>query len=393
MYESRHVNSFGWTQSSYKETGSSGWWTTGPITSTSSDRTVVSHWSLRRSPVTGGRVGNFRLPTSWGMVAANATFYPSSQTFGGSVNWRYTGSSGCANWPYPSPYGFGSGGCIFYDTNLKNRCYTEARDKIKHQHINIGAAIGESRETVKMLIQTVWTLGRVLYAVRKGYWLAAADILGVSRRKVLNTSGIANRWLVLQYGWLPLISDAYALQEQLKEQLTSRHQLLSVTRTLSSDLSPRSFFTGLKSWDKVSGSASQTIRVQYWYRISDPWLHSLSQLGLTNPAGIAWELLPFSFVVDWFFPVGTFLSALDATLGTTFVAGAELTRTQFKLRGEFFARNPSGLTDGGPAVTEYKGYAMTRLKLTGYGAPMPYVKSPWSSTHLLNAIALVRQLS
>lgn len=41
---------------------------------------------------------------------------------------------------------------------------------------------------------------------------------------------------------------------------------------------------------------------------------------MINPVGIAWELVPFSFAVDWFIPVGKFLNSY------TDLAGVDLIR-------------------------------------------------------------------
>jgi hypothetical protein len=49
--------------------------------------------------------------------------------------------------------------------------------------------------------------------------------------------------------------------------------------------------------------------------IRDASLKQLSQLGITNPALLVWELIPYSFVIDWLIPVGDFLSSLDALVG------------------------------------------------------------------------------
>jgi hypothetical protein len=38
-------------------------------------------------------------------------------------------------------------------------------------------------------------------------------------------------------------------------------------------------------------------------------------MGLTNPAVVAWELVPFSFVVDWFVNVSEFLGQFDEFIG------------------------------------------------------------------------------
>lgn len=59
---------------------------------------------------------------------------------------------------------------------------------------------------------------------------------------------------------------------------------------------------------------------------------TLDRLGLTNPALLAWNLLPFSFVVDWFLPISTILAwtASNRGLGTVFACStseSSMTRT------------------------------------------------------------------
>lgn len=44
---------------------------------------------------------------------------------------------------------------------------------------------------------------------------------------------------------------------------------------------------------------------------------SLRDYGVINPAAIAWELIPFSFVVDWFIGVGDYLNNYTALSGIT----------------------------------------------------------------------------
>lgn len=38
------------------------------------------------------------------------------------------------------------------------------------------------------------------------------------------------------------------------------------------------------------------------------------RFGLLNPLSVAWELMPLSFVADWFLPIGSYLSGFDANL-------------------------------------------------------------------------------
>jgi hypothetical protein len=48
---------------------------------------------------------------------------------------------------------------------------------------------------------------------------------------------------------------------------------------------------------------------------------ALSNHDLINPLSIGWEVIPYSFVVDWFAPIGNTLSSLTATAGLDFLGG------------------------------------------------------------------------
>jgi hypothetical protein len=51
------------------------------------------------------------------------------------------------------------------------------------------------------------------------------------------------------------------------------------------------------------------------YRPSSDVISLLSNLGLINPLSVAWEVVPFSFVIDWFIPVNKWLNSLTADAG------------------------------------------------------------------------------
>ena len=43
----------------------------------------------------------------------------------------------------------------------------------------------------------------------------------------------------------------------------------------------------------------------------------------SNPLLTAWELVPYSFVVDWFVPIGDFINQYASTDGLVFISGTE----------------------------------------------------------------------
>lgn len=50
-------------------------------------------------------------------------------------------------------------------------------------------------------------------------------------------------------------------------------------------------------------------------RVTNPNFALANQLGLINPGTVAWEIVPFSFLVDWFIPVGAWLNSFTDILG------------------------------------------------------------------------------
>jgi hypothetical protein len=140
----------------------------------------------------------------------------------------------------------------------------------------------------------------------------------------------ASTWLEIKYGWKPLLNDTYNASESMARAMSDNSS--SDIRTLGTGSSrfPYTFVSssGLKGF--ATGERKVSAKYVIYSRVSNPSLRTAAGLGLTNPAIFAWELLPFSFVVDWFVPVGDVLNSLDATMGLNFVDGTLTLKTTDK---------------------------------------------------------------
>jgi len=277
-------------------------------------------------------------------------------------------------------------------TNMKSRLNTELLQKAGRRQVNYGEALGESRETVKMLIKAVVPLTKALLAARKGNFSLAAYYLGIKRlRNQVTTLSLSERWLSLQYGWLPLVNDIYDSYQLLQKGLDTRPQILSATRSILEEVS-----NTISKNDFTLVRTTGTVRyiVKMWYRMKDEDASILHQIGLINPAEVVWALVPFSFVVDWVLPIGNVLEALSARLGLSFVDGYYGLRVETNCVAAGLERSVSGYTQNGPSSCSVSGSLLyyNRSKMTGLPWPAPYIKSPFSSTHLANAAALLRTL-
>jgi hypothetical protein len=129
------------------------------------------------------------------------------------------------------------------------------------------------------------------------------------------------------------------------------------------------------------------------YGVQQNFAANLSQFGITNPASLTWELLPWSFVADWFIPIGPYLESLDYHRGLVFKYGW----LSIKARQGARRRIDSSIgTNGGIKATWFQGrgsgsaMVFTREVLGSFPTPpLPTLKDPFSLTHVANATSLL----
>lgn len=389
---SRHVNTYGYSANSATHTVTYIPPSGTPVTNT---KTVRKDVSVRNVPVTGTRVGSFRKPTNWSMLAERTeynSFSYKAAAFGGE--YRFFGNGAFAQDGVPFAYKvqrIGTDISPSIDPNLIARVRVEALNKIKDQKVSVGVALAESKATVDQLAVAVSRLLSLIRAFRSG-WKKEFARLAKLKKPVKWKDLPANEWLSYWYGWVPLFSDIYGLQEQIKAGFRDKDQVFSVSRQLSQPIDLRKFIgdpnVGYSKNTTVTGQASEFVAVNYWQQVSKPRLLALNQLGVTNPLLIAWELVPFSFVLDWVLPIGAFLDGLTATLGTDFKAG-------YEDRGVFadvaWATTRYAFISGEKCKVSYKLYAFKRITKSTWDHPVPYWKNPFTTNHVVTAIALLHQ--
>lgn len=221
-----------------------------------------------------------------------------------------------------------------------------------------------------------------------------AKHLGIDFRRGFLHRSVADSWLEMQYGWKPLLSDIYGASEELRDEDRRKDQIVRVARVLTrTSEDPGYSYPGTE----VQGSCLLSLKAYAFYRVSDETQVWLSSLGLLNPLEIAWELTPFSFVVDWFIPVGDWLTGLTASTGMQFIDGGYA----IKARGKFVATNiPVDIpVPGAPVLNPRFDMRLTtecahftRVKMQTPPQSSLYAKSPYSDQRVLNAVALLTQL-
>lgn len=385
-----------WIQDTYRSNGAH---YTGPRTITK--KCYFGRWNGRSPNTNNPKVNGWRAPSAADAYEIKAGTTPGDWwTQRGYLNMRYHlqhhGNSYFTNPPPDTSWLLKS---VTYATNTgrylpavsantSNRAITQALAKANRNQVEIGVALGEARESVGMVIHRAKSLMRALLLVKRGQFNRLWAEFGA---KVRVGTG-ASLWLEYSFGWKPLISDLNSAVETLSRGLDKR-LLVHASSLVRAPLS----HPAKGSWYLVTdfeGEESAFCRLDL--QVDSTRIQSMKQLGLFNPFSVAWELIPFSFLVDYVVPLGTTIEALGGTFGTT-VIGKSLTK-RVKHSGSFIPNPPAGSFEGvywrgERPVTSWQTKAYSR-SVKFAAVPRVYFTDPFStSSRVANMVALAYLLS
>lgn len=300
----------------------------------------------------------------------------------------------------------------YASANARNRAEAEALAKLYDVRVQIGENLFQAGKTASMLHSKVRRFYGAYSALRKGDVKSVKKFLGLTnkykpdKKDRLKSSGEA--WLETVYGWIPLMSDIYTLAFDLPG-MRSENDGFYVQRdyrygqeTSSSPLSFQSVRVG---------ETRDTLKCGYKVRldvlVADPDVIRDKQMGVRDPLVVGWELVPFSFLIDWVAPIGTLLQAYSAMDGLTF-RGGSLTHYYEAERVNQYNWSHGGDPNTYSSYTRFpshgryynsiigtartKAFQMSRMVYNEPPRPLPYVKNPVSLMHVANAAALILAL-
>ena len=301
----------------------------------------------------------------------------------------------------PTPIDFSSDGVLLingvspaWTSHDELALLGKLREKVAGSDFNLGVFLAEGHQALEMITNAASRIYRSVTALKKGNLKAARRALidGTTngRGRPAPQKGVrkdlANNWLELQYGWLPLLKDAEASAQFLAHMLGwPMQEIVRVSRqvpTTISYVSPSFSYEGYTTYSRKS--------IKCILKEKDV----AKLVGLTDPLSVVWEKLPWSFVIDWFIPIGNYLSArgLAQALTGTFVtsvrtgvvAGGLKVNTTSGIYSKLLANEPT-----------QKIGSFTRTVSSSLSVPLPSMKSFNSVTswrHCANAVALLLQV-
>jgi len=212
--------------------------------------------------------------------------------------------------------------------------YNRAYDKFKGQIQESAMALvnlAEGRQSLSMIEKRVMQLIQLAQAVKRfdaaaiyrnlqaqarrdhaAGILSNASLRGKSRiaertRHHRLTGKASDLWLELHFGWAPLVSDLHTVANLFTRGTPNR-----VTATAQGQ---GDWVEKVPDGLRVSGSISIAFKIGAKVSVRNQHLHTAEAAGLLNPLSVAWELVPFSFVVDWFTDAGAVLASASDFAG------------------------------------------------------------------------------
>jgi hypothetical protein len=219
------------------------------------------------------------------------------------------------------------------------------RDELSDNDLNLAMVWFERKDTFRMIASKAALIAKAARDVRRGKFKRASKTLGVTLsqrkhkrlRKRDRLDQFSDNWLEYSYGWAPLIGDIYQASKLISDGFNYGDDIVEFRKTLFDERVHDknniwwSSSVGKSKASDVSGTSLYRKTLKVRYKVTDPDFRVRDALGLTNPALVAWEVIPFSFVVDWFIPVGDFLRDLTLFQGLTFHSGYISTKREYDI--------------------------------------------------------------
>lgn len=204
------------------------------------------------------------------------------------------------------------GGNLPVLASARNKAWSDFVEDVRTGPASLGIAFAEWPQSLNMISNRLLGLRAGYRDLRRGRFRSFLKRFSIGakrkhRNKVSNAVNEASSlWLEYSFGWKPLTQDVYDGINSIGQPVPAGPCKGSGRQTFR-----KTYGTSTKQ--RYTGNFYCKIGADVY--ISNPNLYLAQQLGLANPALVAWELVPFSFMVDWVFDVGTCLGAMTDLLG------------------------------------------------------------------------------
>lgn len=278
-------------------------------------------------------------------------------------------------------------------SNLTTSSLDKVWSRISDKKFSVSQMLAEREEVSGTIRDIISRVAKGIISLRHGNLIDAVKALFPTSAKQL-----ANDVLIVQYGIRPLMGDLSSCISFL----THPFQYPQTCSAVSSNKG-RYMHVPLATANGISKTVYEDFDVYVKHGCSLTFTNEtnyyLNAVGLTDLVSLGWEVIPYSFIVDWFVNVSSVLQSLEVS---TAVKPSNAYRTVFYRK---VIRSSSRVLAGQTSYAPYKWkFDMTLGWYAEYvycqrqplpTLPLPelhFKDNPLTLEHLLNATALVSQL-
>lgn len=194
--------------------------------------------------------------------------------------------------------------------SMKGRAINSAYSKVDISEATALVSLAEAKKTIIGLADIMKRVYKIYRAI------ARLDAKALSRE--LSPKELANRYMEYRYGLRPLVFDAKSLINAfntIRFDKKPRSSFYARVQESGTSQSNHTFVVNNWSTFDYTKTISRNVTVSAGVLTDIEILSNLQILGVDKIFESAWELIPFSFILDWFFNIGTTLAAWTPNYG------------------------------------------------------------------------------
>lgn len=189
---------------------------------------------------------------------------------------------------------------------------TQSWANVDESEILALASIAELPETLRWIQSILKRAMNILRMFRSRKWQRL-----VARSRKVSLDDVSDFWLEFRYAFRPLVYEMEQARQAL-ENLIEKHARITArgfheAEEKRTDIVFRGQFNGVvnqySTYHSGTWTRSSNYRAGVLYAIDDDINGMAATWGLDRPLEAAYEVVPFSFIVDWFFNIGDVLAS------------------------------------------------------------------------------------
>lgn len=216
-----------------------------------------------------------------------------------------------------------------YDTFAYNKAYGKFVDAARDS-ASWAVNLAEYHQTLDSLVARTTQLTRFARKLHHFDFIGAAKELKLSAvpKGVKPRKAFANNFLEYHFGWEPLVKDIGATIDIFQKPYPQNMRVSGKGHEKYRSQFDINRGNGYHEFGLTVGEVYA--RIDATVSVSNPNLLLANQMGFVNPLVVAWELVPFSFVVDWFTNVGQVIGSMSDLWGLNIVSSSHTSYQRFQ---------------------------------------------------------------